>query len=46
MLRQAGFTAFSIQGMEYISSGDVATDLASIWMLFAEKDIREKAIAS
>lgn len=29
-----------------ITSGDVATDLASIWMLFAEKDIREKAIAS
>jgi aminoglycoside phosphotransferase (APT) family kinase protein len=27
-----------------ITSGDVATDLASIWMLFADHDAREKAL--
>ena len=29
-----------------ITSGDVATDLASIWMLFADKNARKRAIAA
>ena len=29
-----------------ITSGDAATDLASIWMLFANKDARQQAIAA
>lgn len=28
-----------------LTSGDVATDLASIWMLFPERDVRHRAIA-
>ena len=28
-----------------ITSGDIATDLASIWMLFSEQNIRQQAIA-
>ena len=28
-----------------LTSGDVATDLASIWMLFSERDVRQRAIA-
>ena len=28
-----------------ITSGDIATDLASIWMLFSEQDARQQAIA-
>ena len=29
-----------------ITSGDVATDLASIWMLFANRSDREKALSA
>ncbi|PAX52578.1 hypothetical protein [Brunnivagina elsteri] len=39
------FFTYTIGKIQVFSIGDIATDLAAIWMMFADRDARDRMIA-